>query len=90
MLGLRQVLARHVPTSQGWRIEGDALSEQAQPYDDDYEAFEGYDADCSTCMGDGSEECMDSFMCFEPDCTGEWHTCPNCRGSGRAEDMHYW
>ena len=54
--------------------------------DDDYEP-------CQTCGGDGVEECEDfdtSEGCWERDCNGRIHTCPNCRGSGKAKDQWYW
>lgn len=65
------------------------MSEQVD-HDHDYEDDDGYEANCMTCLGDGTEECMDSCMCFEPDCNGDYHTCPNCRGSGSASDQWYW
>ena len=54
-----------------------------------------YDPDwaCRTCGGDRFEECEDtdtSEGCWEQDCNGRIHTCPNCRGSGQAKDQWYW
>ncbi len=48
---------------------------------------------CQTCDGDGFELCEDvnsSEGCWESDCDGSAHTCPNCRGSGLAKDQWYW
>lgn len=61
----------------------------ADTYDDEYDHGES----CQTCLGEGFEECEDwntSEGCWEPDCSGTIHTCPNCRGSGRAKDQWYW
>ena len=60
--------------------------------DDDDEDFDPNWA-CQTCGGDGVEECEDfdtSEGCWERDCNGRIHTCPNCRGSGKAKDQWYW
>ena len=55
-------------------------------------------APCQTCGGDGVEECEEwlfqedtdaSEECWEQDCNGRVHTCPNCRGSGNAKDQWY-
>ena len=48
---------------------------------------------CMTCRGEGWEWCEDtnsSEGCWEPDCDGEAHTCPNCYGSGDAKDQRFW
>lgn len=57
-------------------------------YTDDYED----DESCQTCGGDGFEQCEDdsSEGCWEWDCDGDIHLCPNCYGSGRAKDQCYW
>ena len=61
------------------------------PYDD----YGDYDPDwaCQTCNGDGFEYCEDqntSEGCWERDCDGTAHTCPNCSGSGASKDQWYW
>ena len=57
---------------------------------DDYEDEGGLeDGDCMTCGGDGFVEC-DDWDCWEPDCSGDCHTCHNCHGSGLAKDQVYW
>jgi hypothetical protein len=51
------------------------------------------EVNCQTCLGEGYEECEDtnsSEGCWERDCNGYAHTCPNCRGSGHAKDQWYW
>jgi hypothetical protein len=63
------------------------------PSDDDLEAELFEAQDCMTCCGDGFEECEDTDSaegCWNADCDGVWHTCPNCRGSGRAKDQSWW
>lgn len=48
---------------------------------------------CQTCGGEGWEWCEDtdsSEGCWERDCDGAAHTCPNCRGSGASQDQWYW
>lgn len=60
---------------------------------DDWDDWDADDGTCQTCGGDGITECDDynsSEGCWEPDCDGRSHTCPNCRGSGRAADQTYW
>lgn len=47
---------------------------------------------CKTCNGEGIGECHDtnsSEGCWEPNCGGDWHRCPNCKGSGNAKDMWF-
>lgn len=44
---------------------------------------------CQTCDGDGVEWC-DDWDCWERDCTGDSHLCPNCKGSGLASDQWFW
>lgn len=59
---------------------------------DDWEDFAD-GGSCQTCCGDGFEECQDtnsSEGCWELDCNGDIHTCPNCKGSGNAKDQWYW
>ena len=59
----------------------------------DIEEYEYDDDPCMTCGGDGIEECEDTDSaegCWEPDCNGRFHTCPNCRGSGNAKDQRFW
>lgn len=62
----------------------------------DYDPDPDYDPDsqnCQTCDGEGVEECQDHDSaegCWQPDCTGDCHTCPNCKGSGLARDQWYW
>ncbi len=48
---------------------------------------------CQTCNGDGFEECDDTYSsegCWESDCDGYFHRCPNCRGSGKGKDQWLW
>jgi hypothetical protein len=50
------------------------------------------EANCQTCQGDGFCECEDSDSaegCWEADCDGTLHTCPNCKGSGLAKNQWY-
>lgn len=47
------------------------------------------DADCSSCGGEGFEECDDPIQCLSPSCDGEYHRCQNCGGSGRSKDQRY-
>jgi hypothetical protein len=64
----------------------------ADDYLDDF-ADEDGEPDCHTCGGEGVEECEDvnsAEGCWEPSCNGDFHTCPNCKGSGRAKDCWYW
>lgn len=53
-----------------------------------------YDDDrCMTCQGDGFEECETTNSaegCWESDCDGDFHLCPNCKGSGLAKDQWFW
>lgn len=49
-----------------------------------------YGADCQTCGGEQIEECDDILGCFVKGCDGNYHTCPNCKGSGRARDQWFW
>ena len=61
--------------------------------DDDYDGTYDPDWSCQTCGGEGFEWCEDtnsSEGCWEPDCNGRVHTCPNCRGSGARKDQWYW
>jgi hypothetical protein len=66
--------------------------------DTDYGAIEDGDYgdgmdQCQTCGGDGIEDCNDSGSsegCWERGCNDDWHTCPNCKGSGLAKDQWYW
>lgn len=58
----------------------------AYDFDDDDEP------ECHTCHGEGVEECEDTDSaegCWEPGCSGDLHTCPNCKGSGNAKDCWY-
>lgn len=55
--------------------------------------WDRYVTHCQTCGGDGFEFCEDTDSaegCWVGDCDGEVHTCPNCRGSGRAKDQWFW
>ena len=59
--------------------------------EDDY--GDGLEPNCQTCGGDGFEWCEDTNSaegCWQPDCDGSGHTCPNCKGSGQAKDQWYW
>lgn len=61
--------------------------------DDYYEEDDGLERNCRTCRGDGWEWCEDTDSaegCWEADCDGSAHTCPNCRGSGLAMDQCFW
>lgn len=64
------------------------MTDVENEYEEDY--GDGLDANCQTCGGDGFEECNEPWCCFERDCDGDIHTCPNCRGSGCAKDQWYW
>lgn len=62
-------------------------------YDDDETYPETDEDDCMTCHGSGLEECETTTTaegCWERDCTGTFHRCPNCRGSGRVKDQVHW
>lgn len=44
-------------------------------------------------MTTDARECETSTSsegCWESDCDGDFHTCPNCKGSGLAKDQRYW
>lgn len=59
---------------------------------DDYTGADGPDdRACWTCGGDGIAEC-DEWDCLHPNGGGGSHLarCPNCLGSGKAEDVRYW
>ena len=66
------------------------------PVDDDFE--DEYDCDpesshhCWTCRGEGWGIRGDDWTNDDPvnDPDGEIERCPNCRGSGNAEDVWYW
>lgn len=63
-----------------------AACEDVEEYDYSVDA-------CTTCGGEGVEDCEDtgsSEGCWEAGCNGQFHRCPNCRGSGNAEDQRYW
>ena len=61
----------------------------ATPVVEDEYSDEGFDSRCQTCAGDGFEWC-EEWDCWQRDCDGDAHTCPNCRGSGAARDQWYW
>lgn len=42
------------------------------------------------CEGDGSCQTCRGYGFVEADYDGREHRCPNCRGSGLAEDQWYW
>lgn len=62
---------------------------QADHDDQDYDD----DPNCQTCGGgDGFEECEDTDSaegCWIAGCDGDFHTCPDCKGSGLAKDQWY-
>ena len=67
-------------------------SEVGEPQDYEYDDYDD-EPGCMTCGGEGYEECEDvnsSEGCWEADCNGIIHTCPNCRGSGKAKDQRFW
>ena len=58
--------------------------------DDDLDYGDDEDRNCQTCCGEQIEECHDILGCFEAGCNGDYHRCPNCKGSGLAKDQCYW
>lgn len=67
----------------------------AEPYDDDYyEEYDGDDGDaCSYCGGEGWGIVGTDWDSDDPingPYNGEIEVCPNCHGSGDAQDMTFW
>lgn len=61
--------------------------------DDDYEYDDDESAECSYCGGEGWGIVgvdWDTDDAINGPYDGETETCPNCGGSGDAEDMTFW
>lgn len=61
--------------------------------DDDYEYDDDEDRDCSYCGGDGwgiVGTDWDTDDAINGPYNGEIERCPNCGGSGNADDMTFW
>ena len=60
---------------------------------DDYEYDDNQDRDCSYCGGEGwgiVGADWDTDDAINGPFNGEIEQCPNCHGSGNADDMTFW